>query len=481
MSWSKTFALPPAEPASGARLCAARRGDTTLEANCGDVAVLGSEVIVCGTGDPMPVWVCALDGTVIATMHAAGRGYHPKTDGRRVLYHDGEAFHAWVLGGADQVLPGVPVGNNPTGISRNGLAFFQRADLAGGVYGPSGKVAAYRPTGIWEAHDDGSVLMMDDARMPAWAPGAGGYAHRCGEVTVAEAPTGGILVYRAGARRLLWPGTDTMWPRVSVAGDRVAIVCWRDYTLRVWAGTLADLDALPVDQAPVVVPPAPPHLRGFGYFFRDSQQYGDNPAAPCTHSVIVDEPRSLPAEPLPDGTPVRMILGLPCLLHEHLDAWWSLVDAVYVAAEGDVARLERDAALARQIMAHRQLAPKPLIGYTGRQVYPQALEPTDLLAVQLYLERGEGAASLRHVAAELASQLGDRRVALIAMAFDRLGWFTGAELAALQPVYYEIASAWPTCEYLLAFSDGRPGGTRTHEALRPWHAAITTAIREAHR
>lgn len=440
-----------------------------------DVAVTDTGVVACAGSGQVQVWRFAHDGTPLQ-QDDLGVGYHPRTDGRTVVYHDGERFHAAILGDGEQgPIPGVPVGNNATGLSPAGIAFYQRATGEGfnlGVYCGSVRVADYRPTGIWESHDDGTVAMMDDCNRPAYAPGAGGYVHRCDDLMVGEGPQGGVQVWFEGVRHLLDGGTDTKWPRVSVRDGLVAIVSWGDAGTRLWVGTLADVRTLPLE-----IPAAPAHLVGCGYFFRDSQQYGDHPAAPGTHSVIVDEPRALPAEPRPDGTHVRMILGLPCLLHEHLARWWDQVDAVYVAAEGHEAQLEQDAGVARWLMQARGLAPKPIVSYTGAAVFPEALEADDLLGVQLYLEPGETPEALRARAQAIWPQVAHRRLVIIGQAYDRGGAFTGEVIAALQPVLYDLACAWPTCEALLWFSDGRPGGVRDYEAeVRPWHNAIAEAI-----
>ncbi len=444
---------------------------------CPDVAVTADAVWVVATGAPLPLWQFAHDGTPLGTAHPPGSGgFFPKTDGTTVLYHDGAAFHAWTPGAdpADVGVSGQPVGNNPTGISPSGRRAFQTPV---GVACDGVRVADYRPTGIWETHDDGTVTMMDACNRPAWAPGAGGYAHRAADLVVAEGPDGGIQITQDGQRHLLWRGTDTKWPRVSVCGDLAAIVSWGDNGLRVWCGTRAEIAALPLDVAAVVVPPAPAHLWGCGYFFRDSQQYGDNPAAPGTHSLVVDEPRALPAEPQPDGSLTRLILGLPCLLHEQVAAWWPLVDAIYVPAEAGVEALEQDAALARTICSARGLPPRPILSYTGAAVYPDALTDTDILGVQLYLEAGETETDLRAYAASVAPAVAHRDTALVVQAYDRNGTWTGADLAALQPVFYDLACAWPRCRYLCWFSDGRLGGTRSHPEMRPWHLAIDAALR----
>jgi hypothetical protein len=242
--------------------------------------------------------------------------------------------------------------------------------------------------------------------------------------------------------------------------------------------------APPAPPSPVVVPPAPAHLTMCGYFFRDTNIHayvakygGENKEAPGTHSIIVDD-HGMPAETRRDGTTPRMIVGLSQLLHPQLEGWWQDVDAVYVAKEGDEDGLRSLMDLARYIMAYRHLAPKPILTYSGREVFPNVHRPTDILGIQLYAEQGtDGVRNLREQAAWYRAKTAHvPRVAIIGQAFDRsVGW-TGAQLAAMQPELYALACEWPNCEGLFWFSDSRTGGTRDHEEMRPWHVAITAAI-----
>jgi hypothetical protein len=452
-------------------------------APCPDVAVTASEVVVVAGSGSVDRWVFSRDGGLQSKVTRAP-GWMPKTDGVTTFYQDSSKFVAWAFGQPDVVVPGVPVGNNCTGVSSSGLWFVQTAE---GVWCAGVRVADYRPTGIWECHNDGTVVMMDDAMRPAWAPEAGGYAHRCGPVTVAEGATGGTLVYLNGQRYRLWGETDAKWPRVSVLGEWVGIVSGGDAGTRLWVGSLADVAALPLDAAPpvvVTVPPAPAHLTMCGYFFRDTAIHayvapygGENPEAPGTHSIIVDD-HGMPAETRQDGTTPRMIVGLAQLLHPQLPGWWDRVDAVYVAVENDEDGLRSLMDLARYVMAFRQLAPKPILTYSGTAVFPSVHRPTDILGIQLYAERGtDPVRNLREQAAWYRAQTAHvPRVAILGQAFDRLGWFTGPQLAAIQPELYAIACAWPNCEGLFWFSDSRQGGTRDHEEMRPWHVAIADAI-----
>ncbi len=474
------------------------------EYHCGavpiaDVALTNDGVVVCAGSGSVEVWAFTVDGRPIRR-ESLGAGWHPRTEGRTILYHDGTWFRAWSLSmGHLAPIPGKPVGNNATALSPSGLRFFQRntdASFPIGVYRDELRIADYRPTGIWEARDDGTVTLMDDCNRPRYAPGAGGYVHRCGDLMVGEGPQGGTQVWLDGQRHILHAGTDTKWPRVSVWHDLVAIVSWGDKGTRLWVGSRADVIALPLEVvAPPVEPPAPPpvvvavppapvHLKGCGYFFRDTnihayiKKYGaENPAAPGTHSVIVDD-HGLPAEPRADGSCPRMIVGLGQLLHPQMPEWWGKVDAVYVAVENDEPGLHTLMGLARYLMQRRSLTPKPLLTYTGGPIFPAVHRPEDILGVQFYAPKGAGPEYFRQLAAEVWPKVQSvPRVAIIGQAYDRAGWFDGPTLAAMQPVLYEIACAWPNCEYLLWFSDARTGGTRDHEEMRPYHQAIYEAIR----
>lgn len=226
------------------------------------------------------------------------------------------------------------------------------------------------------------------------------------------------------------------------------------------------------------------HLTMCGYFYRDTnihayiKAYGEeNPSAPGTHSIIVDG-HGLPAEPHPDGYTPRMIVDVSLLLHAQMPDWWDRVDAVYVAVENNPLGLTRMVGLAKDLMDRLNLPRRPVLTYSGRSVYPTALGVGDILGVQLYADRmGDPVANLRAQAAVYDTLVRSvPRIAVIGQAYDRGGWHTAEQLAAIQPVIYEIADGWPNCEGLFWFSDSRAGGTRDHEEMRPYHQAIADAI-----
>jgi hypothetical protein len=294
-----------------------------------------------------------------------------------------------------------------------------------------------------------------------------------------------------------WPSGDA-WPTIRALDDRILRIAM-SRTQGEQAGDIwvRDCDVVanavrdpwgantwtPVQRVNLETVTAPPptlprftHPMRVGYFYRDTSaiQYGgDNPAAPCNVSVIID-PLALPAEDY-DGTPVGMITSVACLtdLAIHPE-WWVRWDAIYLPAEGDAALLERLAAAVRRFAADLGLPPRPFLSYTAGWTFPNALTPTDIIGVQLYMAGAQGPADLRAMAASVLPPVAHRRVALICQAYDRAGLYTG-DLAALQPVYAEIAERWRNVEYLLWFSDGRTGGTRDHEEIRRWHLATLKA------
>lgn len=350
---------------------------------------------------------------------------------------------------------------------------------------------------VWPGGDGGTsggFAYFTDQGVPVWndpnyVRAVGGVtllrSHETGGLAVGQDPAApGLLVVVGATIGRLHPDADAYEPHAVSAGGRWA-VCARS------VNGLALFDVL---EAPFTmlepwlpsVPAAPAHLRMCGYFYRDTAVHpyiakwgGENPSAPGTHSVIVDD-HGLPAEPHPGGSTPRMIVGLAQLLHPQMPSWWDRVDAVYVAVENDPATLRDLVGLAGYLMARRHLALKPVLTYSAGTLHPSAIGPTDLLGVQLYAERGaDPVQSIRDQAAAYGPQIQHvPRVVIVAQSYDRGGWFTGPQIAAIQPVIYDVACAWPNCEGIAWFSDARAGGTRDYEQdVRPWHTAIWEQIR----
>jgi len=268
--------------------------------------------------------------------------------------------------------------------------------------------------------------------------------------------------------------------------------------------------AVPVDTLPAPLPgttiPEPPgptpeprpdpvlppfgHKVEVGLFHFDSVRYGDyrdlpeapspdDPGAydrlPCTLSVITDA-GAYPAE---YGLP--MIVSPECLFVAAQDgefwrAAWARVQGVYIAAEDSVADLTTMARVAGLLMDELGLPRRPFVSYTGGALFPMALGPTDIIGVQLYLAPGQGPDALRALAARVMPTVEYRRVAIISQCYNRNGAYR-EDLTALQPVYAAIVAQHANVEYLLQFSDGRLGGSRSYPALRPWQRAISRAAR----
>lgn len=231
-----------------------------------------------------------------------------------------------------------------------------------------------------------------------------------------------------------------------------------------------------------VLPHVGRHVACFVYF-RDSKDYGDRPATPGG-SIIVDEPRALPAENYPDehGEPVPMMLGLPCLLHDQLDWWWDRVQYGYVVAEGDVPKLRTLSHLARYIMGWRGLEPRELVSYTAGLVPEPNVEwPTEITGVQWYPEPHETPETFAARMHTTMQKVAGRRVAAIPAFYDRNGTLPHVE--RFVPTYRDLLAAWPNVELVMAFNDGRQnaelgmGGMRYHPELYAWWSALINACR----
>jgi hypothetical protein len=234
---------------------------------------------------------------------------------------------------------------------------------------------------------------------------------------------------------------------------------------------------------PVIAPfGRPVHV---GYFFRDTYAYGQS-AAPGNVTVIVGEARAaLTAEPCAeDGLPIGRIIGPDAIeTMAETPEWWAHVVAIYLAGElsdDPVACIARKREMCLGMFQALGVPPRPFITYTGALTYTALSREDTWLGVQLYLTGTQGPERLINAAAGARYALAGMPVVVFAQAYDRRGpngpQYTG-DLAELQPVYAEIVRQWPDVRALLWFSDGRPGGTRDHEEMRPWHRAIAAAAR----
>jgi hypothetical protein len=224
----------------------------------------------------------------------------------------------------------------------------------------------------------------------------------------------------------------------------------------------------------LVIPPLPKPI-WVGYFFAWSHQYGQNLNAPCNCQVVVDEPRCAVTTCKPT------LIGIPCIetMAETPERWAS-VPAIYVAAEAaadPVEMIKRKRDMARQMMRTLGVPERPFLAYTGAVPRWELADGMTWMAIQLYVSGSQGPADLRALAATLKPAKAQQQVALICQAYDRNASYVG-DLEALQVVYADIARDWMAdtkVRALLWFSDGRPGGTRDHEAIRAWHSATVRA------
>jgi len=240
-----------------------------------DVAIRDDRVhLVFGHG-PWTWLELAFDGELVSRRELP-RGYYPKTNGEVSLAHDGERFIRWTRSGVLSEPAGDPRGGmHCTGISPSGLEFFWRAadeayPAKGAYCGDALLPNPYASYGIWESRDDGTCRTWDECFYTS-KPGGAGQTHHSqdGRIWVRECATGGIEGAVDGTPFVLWPGQNTMWPRCAHDGTHAAIVTWRGGPqVRVWIGTLAELAALGVPEAPAVpqdIAPFAAHFWAWAY------------------------------------------------------------------------------------------------------------------------------------------------------------------------------------------------------------------------
>lgn len=207
-----------------------------------DVAIIDDVVHLVYGIQPWTWLTMTLDGKVLST-RLQPTGYFPRTNGVSSVSHDGRFYYHWNEGGS-RMLPDSPWGNCPIDLSPSGVIAHQRwPDV---VVGDGTLPNAARPTGIWEVHDDGSVVMMDQANHAE--PWAGGYVHHSqnGRLIIAEGAEGGVVGQLDGRMILpLWPGEDCQMPRCAANSTHAAVVAWTGVgpKVKVWIGPLTDLVA----------------------------------------------------------------------------------------------------------------------------------------------------------------------------------------------------------------------------------------------
>ena len=203
-------------------------------------------------------------------------------------------------------------------------------------------------------------------------------------------------------------------------------------------------------------------------FFRDTNILaygGDNALARCNASVIVDA-HGLPAETDPDGRVPKMIISPECLweVAKHPE-WWPRVVGVYVGNEsndGGMA-LTRHSETARLLQDRLGLPNWQHVTYTAGHVWPDALRPTDWIGVQVYMSVGQGPTDALHIGRTGLAALRHRwNTAIIGQVYDRANptYWTEDRIAALLPVYWQLAREFPNVRAILLFSEGRKGGYR---------------------
>jgi hypothetical protein len=175
--------------------------------------------------------------------------------------------------------------------------------------------------------------------------------------------------------------------------------------------------------------------------------------------------------------------------------YWSQVVTLYVSGEAtgtsplDPTACEQQAAAARAEVASLGLPNRPVLCYFDTDISndPNAIwhDPAgvDWIGLNAYIGPAapptteEAIQALRDkIHLQLARLPADRKVIVIAQAYDRNGaWTDIPMLEKLQPIYLEEAAKDPRILGIFWFSYSRPGGTLSHPSLRPWHEAVFAA------
>jgi hypothetical protein len=397
-----------------------------------DVAILNGQVHLVSGPSPWTWRTFDAAGTEQRT-RTQSLGYYPKTNGHVSVAHDGVRYLYWPLDGEPAVNPAAkPWGNNPTGLSPLGVRAWQAYPDVVVVAGEDVRhdTNAARPTGLWEVHDDGTYVRMDDANRSE--PWAGGYVYHApgGRLVVAESGERGIVGELDGVRVHLWPGQDTKWPRASVEGDLVAICSWGDPgpATRLWVGTVAELLAYAVP--PPVLPPVPPELAGrelwCGYFFALSDRYGDNLTAPGNCTVALTETEAA-RSPWPYFAPPGVAQGprkIGSLISVPRGEPWP--DAAF---------------------------PTDVLLYDGGNVLPETPSGA-ITALECYCEPDEPVIAVDARLREWLRRWPAAPVILVGQAYDRNGTETNLQkLCDLQAIPLEIAVDFPQIKGILWFSE----------------------------
>jgi hypothetical protein len=383
------------------------------------------------------------------------------------------------------------------------------------------------PTGISRVIPGYKAFTVDEDR---WAmPGGTTPFWTGGGLSVCEGPHGGVLCRLLnGKELLLWPWTaryapvaqwdGTGWLVVSDAYTETGLPCHLAYV------TEADF------AMPVVEQPLPVHVDPIGRplelgYYKAAGRYRDSAhpdgdyvtealegAATCIFISATQNEFDVAGGQDPVALTTKAIReAVAAGKHVLLDGnettiqcaapYWDAVAGIIVSAEAEagvtdwesnVARCEQHARDVRAWIATYGRSPRLIAAYFDGDItvgpgwrMPQGCDavvlngyigpasPETIPDAQLILRN--------RLARQLALVPPGVRVALAAQAYDRNGAWGAAKvattLAALQPVYADVARSMASVIWLLWFAYSRPGGTLTYaSALRPWHQAIYQAM-----
>ncbi len=381
-------------------------------------------------------------------------------DGRLYVTIDGLPLRAFGL-----AFGGHPVGFYWSAASSRFVALVMRSTVQlERIEIPSGTVLekiAVKSTaqGLRDVRPDGSFVLADNATE---ASVGGLNLHEPmtrGAVTVGQM-SAGIAAVAAGG---WWLAIAEPFPQVAyephIAVDLgTVLVCARTSQ----GATLARFPPPYPLQMNVPVAGLPPMLTGC-FFGEIGGRYKTTTRAPGNCAVINE------AGLKPEAS--RLVIARVSdegadLILEYRDRW-SRVAAIYVAAEkaSTEAALETAIGAARQRMDALGLPHRPVIAYSGGNVWPDLT--ADWLAVQAYIEPGEAVNVAEHRWRNALQAYVKRDVVLVCDTYDRDGTVDEARLATALLRFPEIARATPQCRAMLCFSWARVGGLLAHPTLIP--------------
>lgn len=142
---------------------------------------------------------------------------------------------AYLSAGTAVTLPGSGFGNNPVAIGNGYVAWQTSPTTAKRLSLTPGSSAQditilQSSTGINRIMPDGSLRLIEDERL---AVSFGTNAWYADDLTVAEAPSGGVAATSRGDQFMIWGGEETFTPHAAASASKYAVATWGRQGMRV--------------------------------------------------------------------------------------------------------------------------------------------------------------------------------------------------------------------------------------------------------